>query len=111
MTPSAESSTYCPFCQSSQIMIDTTSVPKILPGDSSTVANAAALQAKLLAGNKLQDCLARKYFRFTFGKLEDPARDVCTIQTLSDGLSQGMPLGQVLLRLASTPAFKQRRFN
>ena len=27
MTPSAESSTYCPFCHSSQIMIDTTSVP------------------------------------------------------------------------------------
>src|SRR5437764_11557367 len=27
MTPSAESSTYWPFCHSSQIMIDTTSVP------------------------------------------------------------------------------------
>src|SRR5262249_52476239 len=27
ITPSAESSTYWPFCQSSQIMIDTTSVP------------------------------------------------------------------------------------
>src|SRR4029078_995469 len=27
MTPRAESSTYCPFCHSSHIMIDTTSVP------------------------------------------------------------------------------------
>src|SRR5207245_10566380 len=27
ITPSAESSTYCPFCHNSQIMIDTTSVP------------------------------------------------------------------------------------
>jgi hypothetical protein len=66
---------------------------------------------KMLASYKVQDCLARKYFRFTFNQREDAQTDACTVETLSSGLIQGKPLGQVLLDLAKTPAFKQRRFN
>jgi hypothetical protein len=94
-----------------QVPIDTSSVPQIMIGDMTTsVSGAADLQAKMLASNKLQDCMARKYFRFTFGKLEEDS-DSCSIKTISTGLSSGGRLGQVMLDVASTPAFKQRRFN
>jgi hypothetical protein len=93
------------------VPIDTTSVPGVIAGDASPVANAADLQAQLLASNRIQECFARKYFRFTFGQVEDAAKDTCTIRSVTDGLVQGQPLGQVLLRLTAAPAFRQRRFN
>jgi Protein of unknown function (DUF1588)/Protein of unknown function (DUF1592)/Protein of unknown function (DUF1595)/Protein of unknown function (DUF1585) len=93
-----------------QVPIDTTATPRLTAGDTTTSSNPGDLQARMLVSNKLQVCMARKYFRFTFGKLEE-ATDNCTIQAISDGLTQGKPLGQVLIDLAKTPAFKQRRFN
>jgi hypothetical protein len=93
-----------------QVPIDTSAVPNINPNDSSVVANAVDLQMDLLKSQTVQDCMARKYFRFTFAKLED-TNDACTIESMTDGFVQGRPLGQVLLDLAKTPAFKQRRFN
>ena len=93
-----------------QVALDTTSVPRITSDDMTSVSTPGDLQTRMLASNKPQDCMARKYFRFTFAKLEDTT-DACTIQAVTDGLTQGQPLGQVLIDLAKTPAFKQRQFN
>jgi len=93
-----------------QVPLDTTSVPQVTSSDMAMVSNPGELQTRMLASNRLQSCMARKYFRFTFGKLEQ-STDECTIQTISDALTEGKPLGEVLVDLAKTPAFRQRRFN
>jgi hypothetical protein len=93
-----------------QVPLDTKTVPTITSDDMTQVSGPADLQARLLASGKLQLCMARKYFRYTFAKIEDTS-DGCTIQAIADGLTKGKPLGQVLIDLAKTPAFKQRRFN
>jgi hypothetical protein len=93
-----------------QVPLDTTTVPQVTIDDMTSVSNPAALQSRMLASGKPQLCMARKYFRYTFGKLEDTT-DGCTVKSITDGLAQGKPLGGVLIDLAKTPAFKQRRFN
>jgi hypothetical protein len=94
------------------VPVDTSSIPRIDPIDGTTaVTDAADLQLRMLASGKLQDCMARKYFRFTYGKIEDSAGDQCVIRSLSSQFKSKDPLGASLVQFANTPAFKQRRFN
>ncbi len=47
--------------------IDTRSVPRVSPGDAGPSSGSAELVRLMLDSGKLEACLARNYFRFTFG--------------------------------------------
>jgi hypothetical protein len=94
-----------------QVAVNTSAVPQVVGGDKTMAANAIELQQQMLASQKPQECFARKYFRFTFSRLEDNATDGCLLQVIKSDLVTGKPLGQTLFNLAKTPTFKVRRFN
>lgn len=91
--------------------IDTTSVPQVVPGDSTPSSGVADLAQQMLDSGELQACFARQYLRFTFGRPEDDALDGCALQDLTTRLESDAPLAEVLRAIALRPEFKQRRID
>jgi hypothetical protein len=88
--------------------VDTTSVPRVI-GDDDRVSNGAAdLSQMLVESERVQACFARHYLRWTFGRLEDPDRDGCMLNSLTSNLVAGAPLQDVLRQLALRDEFKTR---
>jgi hypothetical protein len=88
--------------------VDTTSVPRVTPEDETLASGPADLAALMLASGKLEACLARTYFRFTFGRDEDLARDGCALERLRSSLSRG-GLRAMIAEVARLPELRQRR--
>lgn len=62
----------------------------------------------LMAKGEFQTCFARQYFRFTFQRMEDDAKDGCLLRSLQDEALAGKPVAEVLKLVALAPAFKRR---
>ncbi|HTU57872.1 MAG TPA: DUF1588 domain-containing protein, partial [Polyangiales bacterium] len=90
--------------------VDTHVVPQVVAGDAQRATGPAELAELLLESGKLEMCFARNYFRFTFGRWEDDARDACVIERLRARLVETDSLEQMLREVALTPAFRQRSF-
>ncbi|MFO0659895.1 MAG: DUF1588 domain-containing protein [Polyangiaceae bacterium] len=91
--------------------VDTSSSPQVPVGSSETSQGAADLLRIMLESTRPQACFARKYFRFTFGRIEDPTRDGCALEDVRAAMvDEQVPLREVLTRVARTPAFRQRTF-
>lgn len=91
--------------------VDVAAIPFIESvSDSRSVSGPAELVDALLESGKLQACFARHYVRFALGLSADPANggDPQTVEVLSQELTDGVPLGEVLKGIAFLPAFKQR---
>jgi hypothetical protein len=58
---------------------------------------------------KASACLARHYFRYAFGRWENPATDGCTLEPLRAALSEGGALESMIRTVAFTPDFRRRR--
>jgi hypothetical protein len=89
---------------------DTTSVPRITPTDERSSTGPADLSALMLQSGKLEACLARNYFRFTFGRYEEPARDGCALERLRSRLVTSGRIRDMLAEAALLPELRQRRF-
>ncbi|RYE94103.1 MAG: DUF1592 domain-containing protein [Myxococcales bacterium] len=90
--------------------IDTATVPGVDPGDETPSAGPADLVDLMARSPKLGACFARHYHRYTFGRLEDPARDSCALASLETALREGRDLATVLRTVALQPGFKTRSF-
>jgi hypothetical protein len=91
-----------------EVPIDTVAVPQIDPGDEREASSAGELNAMMLESEKPQACFARRYFRFTFGRLEDDVEDGCTLATLHQALVDGDDLGVVVRDVAMRPEFRTK---
>lgn len=90
--------------------IDTSSVPRIDDGDTTSIKNAAELTDKIVNSEKPYACFAKQYFRFTFGRLEDLNRDACALGEVKLALDEGKTMADVLETIAMSAAFRQRSF-
>lgn len=90
--------------------LDLTATPLVTFEDERTASSLADLDRYMLESEKPQACFARRYFRFTFGRKEDDARDGCTLSALHELLVRGDSLSSVLRELALRPDFSQRTF-
>lgn len=90
--------------------IDTSSVPKVVPGDERPATSAAELNALMLESEKPQACFARRYFRFTFGRVEDDAGDGCTLAAMHQALLDDDDLGAVVREIALRSDFRSKSF-
>jgi hypothetical protein len=88
--------------------VDTSSIPQVVPGDTTPSEGAADLARLMVDSGELQQCVARQYLRFSFGRPEHDERDGCALQELTTRLSEGAPLAEVLRAIALRPEFKQR---
>ncbi|HEY0706637.1 MAG TPA: DUF1585 domain-containing protein, partial [Polyangia bacterium] len=68
-----------------------------------------AMAAKLAKSADLQDCMARQWFRYTLGRIEQPA-DSCSIASLTKAFRDGAGDLRVLpTAIVQTDAFLYRR--
>jgi hypothetical protein len=88
--------------------VDTRAVPEVVTGDKTPASGAAELARLMLDSGKPQACLARHYFRFTFGRPEEVASDGCALEALRRKLVDGGSLRDLLRQVALEPSFKQR---
>lgn len=93
-----------------EVPIDTSAVPKVDPNDERPAASAAELNAIMLETERPQACFARRWFRFTFGRVEDDGKDGCALGTLHQALVDGDDLGTVVRDLALRPEFRTKTF-
>jgi hypothetical protein len=88
---------------------DTHTVPRITPNDERTSSGPAELTALMVESGKLEACLARNYFRFTFGRSEDVALDGCALERLRARLAETGRIRDMLREAALLPEMRERR--
>jgi hypothetical protein len=93
--------------------VNTMTVPQVVYGDQTAVATPAELMALMLASGKVEACLARNFFRYTYGRWEDTTTDGCALEDMRTALAGG-GAGGTLADLAAaavkTAQFKRRTF-
>ncbi|HZH03537.1 MAG TPA: DUF1592 domain-containing protein, partial [Myxococcaceae bacterium] len=90
--------------------VDTRTVPRVDPGDDRTSNGAADMTRFLVESGRVDACLARQYFRFSFGRIEDESADAAVLEALTQS-ARAEGLVQLLKVVAFRPEFKQRSFH
>ncbi len=89
--------------------VDTAVTPYVMMGDAMTqAAGAADLMKLIVASDKPAACLARNYFRYTFGRFEDLALDACTLESMRTTVASGGPIASLWKSVTQTPLFMRR---
>lgn len=91
--------------------VDTTSVPGVIEGDETESSGPADAVRLIVESGKPPACLARNYFRFTFGRWEDPERDGCILEGLRKAALGSGSLQQMLKEVALAKSFVSRSFD
>ncbi len=94
-----------------ELPVDTRSVPRVTPDDARESAGPADLVKLMLESGKLEACLARNYFRFSYGRWEDPLLDGCVLERIRTRLVESGRIAEMLKASALAPEFKQRSFD
>jgi hypothetical protein len=91
--------------------IDTNATPKVEADDVAPVANAAELNQRLVASQKVEACMAQRYFEFAVRRAAtDATLDTCVVQDLAAGLKDpAVGLNGAFRRLAKYSSFFQRK--
>lgn len=89
--------------------VDTRTKVKI---DSETydVSGPPELMSALVESGKLEACLTRHYFRYSFGRWENLKADGCALETMREKLVQTGSISGMLREVALTPEFTERVF-
>lgn len=90
--------------------IDTQAVPEIWPGDTRSMADAAALTQAIDEAQLFHSCFARHYFRFSQRRYESLPGDSCVLASIEAKARSGASLREVLKTFAAAPTFKIRTF-
>jgi hypothetical protein len=91
--------------------VDTSTVPRVRPSEREPSTGPTDLVRQMLASGKPQACVARHYFRFTFGRWEDEAADGCVLESLRASLVESGNFAQMLRDAVITDAFRERTFD
>lgn len=86
--------------------VSTRGVPNVA-GFEQPIDHVGELNELMLKG-EFQTCFARQYFRFTFQRMEDEAKDGCLLRSLQDDALAGKSVAEVLQAVALAPEFKRR---
>lgn len=91
------------------VAIDTSGVPQVTGGDLTQTNNVQELMTLIARSGKVEACVARHYFRYSFGRFEDIQADACVLETMRTGLAAGS-LQDLIIHTVMSPAFKSRTF-
>lgn len=90
--------------------VDTTTVPEVVAGDTTSVSGPAELMALIRQSGKVEACLARNFFRFTYARWDDPAADGCALEPVRQALTGDGKIQDVVRATVLTDAFRRRAF-
>lgn len=94
--------------ETARVPIDTTGVPQVVIGDLTRVSGPAEVARLIVRSGKAHACIARQYFRFSFGRWEDPRLDGCTLERLRQSIAGSGTLVDMFKQVALAPQFRQR---
>lgn len=94
-----------------ELPIDTTAVAKITADDTASINSAAELNQRLVASQKVEACLAQRYFEFAARRaVAVDAADACVVADLAAALTDSNAgLRGSFLRFAKYASFFQRK--
>lgn len=90
--------------------LDTRSVPRVFSDDDTVSEGPADLMQLIADSGKTEACLARHYFRFSFGRFEDESLDGCVLERLRTAITEGGSVRAMLREVALSPEFRSRSF-
>jgi len=90
--------------------VDTSSVPEVSEGDTTPVSGAAELMTLIQQSGKVEACLARNFFRFTYARWDDPQKDGCALEPVRQAVSGNGKLQDLLSATVLTNTFRRRAF-
>ena len=90
--------------------VNTSTVPQVVLGDTTMVSTPAELMSLMLASGKVEACLSRNFFRFTYGRWEAPATDGCALEDARKALVGGGSLRDLAAAAVKSAEFKRRAF-
>ena len=90
--------------------VDTSSVPEVSDADPTEVKGAAELMTLLQQSGKVEACLARNFFRFTYARWDDPSKDGCALEPVRQALTGNGKLQDLLSATVLTSTFRRRAF-
>lgn len=89
--------------------VSTSGVPHVTPGDA-PAAGPAELMQQIVASGKVEGCLSRNFFRYTFARWENAATDGCALESMRKALENGGSVVDLVMAATLDGTFKQRAF-
>jgi hypothetical protein len=90
--------------------VDTRAIPYVTYDDETEVSGAAELMPLIRQSGKVEACIARNFFRFTYARWDDPAADGCALEPVRRAVSGDGKLQDLLSATVLTSAFRRRAF-
>lgn len=91
--------------------VETQSVSRVEIESDRIVDDGVMLANVLANSDKPEQCLARYWFRHTYGHTEDDEVDACVLDAVAGTLAAGRPLAEGLRAIALDPDFKLRKLD
>jgi len=89
--------------------VKTDGVPQVVLGDQQAISTPSELMALVQSSSKVEACLARSFFRYTYARWEDTTTDGCALEDARKALVSGK-ISDLLSAAALTPDFRRRNF-
>ena len=90
--------------------VDTSGVPYVTASSEAPAAGAAELMTQIVASGKVEACLARNFFRYTFARWEDLTTDGCALESMRQALASGGSVVDLVMAATLDGAFRERAF-
>jgi hypothetical protein len=65
---------------------------------------------QIVASGKVEACLSRNFFRYTFARWEDTAVDGCALESMRQALANDGTLVDLVMAASLDGSFRQRAF-
>ena len=87
-----------------------TGTPQVVYGDETTISSPAELMSLIASSGKVEACLARNFFRFTFARWEDTTTDGCALEDQRKALAGDGNLTDLVTAMVTSAQFRRRAF-
>ena len=89
--------------------VTTSGVPHVTETETA-ITGASDLMQQIVASGKVEACLSRNFFRYTFARWEDPNVDGCALESMRKSLESGGTLVDLVMAATLDGSFRQRAF-
>jgi hypothetical protein len=90
--------------------VNTRAIPHLMNVTTTMVDGAPEVTRLMKDSGQVDACFTRQYFRFTFQRPEELARDGCALAAIQDAALSGASIADLWKAIALRPEFAQRDF-
>jgi hypothetical protein len=90
--------------------VDTSGVPRVMSSSDAPAAGPSELMPQIVASGKVEACLSRNFFRYTFARWENLASDGCVLEGMRKSLADGGSVVDLIMAATLDGTFRERAF-